>query len=81
MPRLLSDITSAQLAIGRGTITTGAYDKCCKLVCWNESIYSLKLTFADNSTALLPAWTARKFEMRFPSPFIQWEIYATLDSS
>lgn len=51
------------------------------LVFWNESMFSLTLTFADGTNMYLPAWYHRHRCGPTGSVNIQWEVHTTLVSS
>jgi hypothetical protein len=43
-----------------------------KLICWNESNWTLRFTFPNRDQDLVPAWTATIFELTGPQGKITW---------
>lgn len=61
-----------------GDFASNLVNGCGSAVLYNESNYTLVLTFEDGSEDILLAWTADVFKARYPSPRIRWRRYDTL---
>src|SRR5438105_4444506 len=53
-----------------------------KMLVYNESNINLQLTFSNNYTTYVPAWTAMLYCLNgLPSPVVSWKQYSQLTSS
>ncbi len=53
-----------------------------KMLVYNESNVNVQLTFSNNYTTYVPAWTAMLYCLSdLPTPLVTWSVYSTLTSS
>jgi hypothetical protein len=78
MPQLLDDFDPST---GSGTLNLGTKAGCARIRIWNESFYALVFQFQDGSQYLVPAWSMRTIQPHVPSPYVNWSVRATLNST
>lgn len=78
-PSLVSYQATAKIQPGTvGTLVAGSFpltylsNGIGKLVIWNDSAWSLLLTFPDGSTNLAPSWVAMIYELTGPAGSVLW---------
>jgi hypothetical protein len=68
-------------ATASGKIQTNLANACAVLYLINESHIGIKLTFADGSTGVVPAWFTRAFRLTTPNAPVEWSQLYTLNAS